>query len=257
MIQAATCQPDRPNRRGRRVRAGHSGTRRVLRLVGATLLILGVIGLSPAGVGAVFGTTPASAQDGVVQTKWGPLSDNDREVLVRVRLANLWERPVGLQAQDHSGSQRIKDVGSILAADHLQLDTAVLKAAAQLKVALPNKPNSLQRGWMNELAGLHGKAYDEVFTNRLRAAHGTVFGLIAEVRGSTENSIIRQFAQVGVNTVMKHMTLLEGTGLFTPQDTLELRAAPIHGPVSLPAIISVAAVVLVANLLLARRRSWL
>jgi putative membrane protein len=256
MMQAGTCQPDRPNRRRRRSLAGHTDARRVVRLVGAALLVLGVIGLSPAGVGAVFGTAPASASP-VVQTKWGPLTDNDREVLVRVRLANLWERPVGLQAQDHAGSQRVKDVGSILAADHLNLDKAVLQAAAQLKVAIPNRPNSLQRGWMNELAGLHGKAYDEVFTNRLRAAHGTVFGLIAEVRGSTENSIIRQFAQVGVNTVMKHMTLLEGTGLFSPRDVLESRAAPIHGPVNLPAIISVAAVVLVANLLLARRRSWL
>jgi putative membrane protein len=222
----------------------------------AVVMVAAVIGLAPTAPGSLFGPAPASADSATVQTKWGPLTASDREVLVRVRLANLWERPVGLQAVDHAGTQRIRDVGAILAADHLKLDEAVLDAAKQLGVALPSQPNALQRGWMNELAGLRGKAYDEVFANRLRAAHGTVFGLIAEVRGSTENSMVRSFAQVGVNTVMKHMTLLEGTGLFTPENVLELRAAPIRGPVNLPAIVSVAGVVLVFNLMLARRRSW-
>jgi predicted outer membrane protein len=190
------------------------------------------------------------------QTRWGPLTAADREVLVRVRLANLWERPVGLMAQDHAGSQRVRDVGTVLAADHLKLDELVRDLAKQLGMDLPDQPNALQQGWVSELSGLRGQSYDVTWANRLRSAHGTVFGLVAEVRASTENSVIRSFTQSAVDIVMKHMTLLESTGLFTPLDVQAQRAAPIRGPINLPVITTVVGLILVANLILARRRSW-
>jgi hypothetical protein len=37
--------------------------------------------------------------------------------------------------------------------------------------------------------------------------------LIAQVRATTYNDVIREFAQAAVNTVLRHMTLLESTGL--------------------------------------------
>ncbi len=270
-------------------RGGHTDARprrrsirlvRLARLVLAgSLLALLVVGLAPPRSAGPLSATPAAAdmgmhltaaeklaahQDytrllalgGTTQTKWGPLTAADREVLIRVRLANLWERPVGLMAEDRAGSQKVKEVGAILAADHLRLDELVVALAKQLGMDLPDQPNALQQGWVTELSGMRGQKYDVTWANRLRSAHGTVFGLIAEDRAATENSAVRQFAQVGVDTVMKHMTLLEGTGLFTPTRVLEARAAPIRGPFSLPVIVIVASLILVANLILARRRSW-
>ena len=40
-----------------------------------------------------------------------------------------------------------------------------------------------------------------------------MFGLVSEVRAGTRNDEIRAFAQQANDVVMKHMTLLESTGL--------------------------------------------
>jgi predicted outer membrane protein len=263
-------------------RRGGRSTRMVrlarLALAGSLLALL-VVGLAPPRAAGPLSAAPAAADigmhqtvaekiaahreytrllalGGTTQTKWGPLTAADREVLIRVRQANLWERPVSLMAQDRAGEQKVKDVGQVLAADHLRLDELVRTLAKQLGMDLPDLPNTLQQGWVTELSGMQGKTFDLTWANRLRAAHGTVFGILAEDRAATENLAIRQFAQTGVDIVMKHMTLLEGTGLFTPTRVLQARAAPIRGPISLPVIVIVSSLILVANLILARRRSW-
>ena len=55
---------------------------------------------------------------------------------------------------------------------------------------------------------------------------------------------------------MRHMTLLESTGLFTPLRADPLAAPAIHGPINLPVVATVTILTLVANLAMARRRSW-
>lgn len=157
----------------------------------------------------------------VVNTPYGPLGPADRDLLVRVRLAGLWEIPAGRMAQDHAGSERVKEVGRIIESDHIQLDVQVRDAAAKLSVPLPDRPNPQQQAWLDEMAGQGGTSFDKSFANLLRGAHGTVFAAVANVRAGSHNSLVRDLAEVGVNVVMKHMTLLEGTsdvnfGLITP-----------------------------------------
>jgi predicted outer membrane protein len=154
-----------------------------------------------------------SLPPGWTMTSWGPLGPADRDVLIRVRTAGLWEGPVGQQAQKLAGSTRVKEVGQQLFADHTALDVQVRQVAAQLRVQLPDQPTREQQGWIDELAGKHGDDYDRTFADRLRAAHGKVFGIVAAVRSGTRNDLVRSFAQTGINVVMKHMTLLESTSL--------------------------------------------
>lgn len=142
-----------------------------------------------------------------------PLTAADKELLVKVRQAGLWEIPTGQQAQQRAESPIVKAVGKQLAADHQKLDKSVLALAAELDVVLPSTPSDLQTDWMNELSGKSGADYDRTFADRLRAAHGAVFTIIAQVRTGTRNPTIRQFAQTANVVVMRHMTLLESTGL--------------------------------------------
>ncbi|MFI5953651.1 DUF4142 domain-containing protein [Cryptosporangium sp. NPDC051539] len=148
-----------------------------------------------------------------------PLTDADKEFLVKVKQAGLWEIPTGEQAQEKASSPRVKEVGRQLAADHRKLDVAVNKLAGELGVPLPTTPSKLQQGWMAELLKQpSGTGYDKLFADRLRAAHGTVFNIIAQVRTGTRNPIIRQFAQTANLVVMRHMTLLESTGYVNYSD---------------------------------------
>ncbi|SDN11575.1 DUF4142 domain-containing protein [Allokutzneria albata] len=151
------------------------------------------------------------------------LEPSDRELLEKVRLAGLWEIPTGHQAAERGESERVRDVGKHIAEDHVVLDDDVRRVAEQLGVPLPDRPNADQQAWMAEIASKTGSEYDRTFANRLRAAHGTVFGLVAKVRSGTRNDAVRAFAQRAVNAVMRHMTLLESTGLVQA-DSLAVQA---------------------------------
>jgi putative membrane protein len=58
-----------------------------------------------------------------------------------------------------------------------------------------------------------GTDFDQIYIDRLRAAHGKIFPAIATVRASTRNDTVRKLAQQANQFVMTHMTLLESSGI--------------------------------------------
>ncbi|MFB9880189.1 DUF4142 domain-containing protein, partial [Planobispora siamensis] len=159
---------------------------------------------------------PASPSDGVVETEWGPLNSADRDLLVKVRLAGLWEIPVGRQAAERAARPRTRQNLGRIAHMHVDLDADVRRVAAKLRVPLPDEPNADQQAWIKEISGKKGLAYDRTAVMRLRMAHGKVFPLIAQVRASTRNTLIRDFAERSAKFVNAHMDMLEATGFVGP-----------------------------------------
>lgn len=154
---------------------------------------------------------PVSAE--YTTTSSGPLGPADRDLLVKVRQAGLWEMPAGDYAQTRAESARVKQVGAELREDHKKLDVIVQQVAKKLGVALPDEPSPEQQQWLAILAAESGPAFDRDYANLLRAAHGKVFSVIAGVRAGTRNDEMRKFASQSNTVVMKHMTLLESIGL--------------------------------------------
>jgi predicted outer membrane protein len=148
----------------------------------------------------------------------GGLTPGDVDLLVRVRLAGLWEIPAGRMAVEKGESRRVREIGKEIAQQHGELDKVVVKAAARLGVALPDQPNADQQAWLNEMEAATGRAFDEVFVYRLRVAHGKVFQTVAAVRATTRNDVVREVATAGNAFVLNHMTLLESTGLVRYDD---------------------------------------
>ncbi len=185
--------------------------RKTIRWTVAFLLV--IFGAACPAVGIAFaGQAGAQAEQAEQSAQNGTLADLDREFLTVIRFANLWEIPMGELAAERGSSKTVRDVGATLAADHTKLDVAVKEMASQYDVQLPDKPTSSQRQWMDDIRSQSGESFDATFADRLRAAHGTVFGLVAEVRAGSRNNAIRGFAQQANDIVMKHMTLLESTG---------------------------------------------
>ncbi|GHH31378.1 hypothetical protein GCM10017774_10830 [Lentzea cavernae] len=164
------------------------------------------------GLAATAAAQPADT-GGVMDTPSGPLTANDRELLNRVRLAGLWEMPMGELTATKASNARVKQIGKMIMLDHMMLDALTKKTAAGFGLTTPDVPNPTQQSWMEEINALEGDAFDQAFIARLRAAHGQIFPFIAKVRSGTRNDVIRGFAQAGIDVVMKHMTLLESSGL--------------------------------------------
>ncbi|WP_433291017.1 DUF4142 domain-containing protein [Actinoplanes sp. CA-030573] len=156
----------------------------------------------------------------LADTGKGTLSAADRDFVVKVRLAGLWEIPAGEMAQERSADPRIREIGKAIAGQHVALDALTRAAARKLKIQLPGKPNADQQKWLGEMRDATGADFDQIYIDRLRAAHGKIFPAIATIRASTRNDTVRKLAQQANQFVMTHLTLLESSGI------VDFRALP-------------------------------
>lgn len=158
------------------------------------------------------GTAQANMAASTVNTQWGPLTAADRDLIIRVRLAGLWELPAAEQAMQRSSSPEVKEAADHLIVGHKDLDERVRNVATQLGVELPNVPNAQQQGWLQQMTNATDDQYDRLWANLLRSAHGKIFPAIGTVRNMTENTLVRQLASDTNQTVLDHITMLEKTG---------------------------------------------
>ncbi|MEV1001608.1 DUF4142 domain-containing protein [Nonomuraea sp. NPDC050202] len=175
----------------------------------------------PAAIGTETTEPPATPtgeerDGGTRQTEWGPLSEVDRDLIRKVRLASLWEMPMAQDAVQRAGTARVREISKEIASQHHTLDRQVRDVAAKLQIKLPVKPTTQQQAWMSDISGRTGAAYDTTYVKWLRLAHGQIFPLIGTVRGSTQNTLVRRFSEQANAAVLNHQRLLESTGLTTP-----------------------------------------
>jgi predicted outer membrane protein len=141
-----------------------------------------------------------------------PVSETDRQLLIRVRQAGLWEIPACERAEQQAESQAVKDVGTAIAEEYTRLDKETRDLAQRLGVALPDTPTEDEQGFVNDLSTKWGPEFDQAFANQLRAAHGRMFATVAQVRAGTRNEAIRAFADKADGVFKAQLTLLESTG---------------------------------------------
>lgn len=158
-------------------------------------------------------TAGTPGMSGVVQTAWGPLTPADRDLVVKVRLACLWEMSTGQQMQQQATNPAVKEAGRKISAEHTDLDQKTRDVADKLGVLLPSTPSAQQIAWMKEITAATGSDYDRIAVQRLREAHGIVLPLLASVRVGTRNDLVRAFAIEGQEYVKRHLSYLESTGL--------------------------------------------
>ena len=134
------------------------------------------------GAALVLGAAPVAAteqSDGWTTTQYGPLGPADRDLLIKVRLAGLWERPAGDKAQQRAVNPKVKEIGAKISAEHTRWTRQPAPPPVKLGVELPSEPAGDQRVWLKEMDDAEGAEFDRIFIDRLRAAHGKVFAVIA------------------------------------------------------------------------------
>jgi predicted outer membrane protein len=186
-------------------------------LVGILAMVLASL-LAPVGVAhAAAGPSqpvPVPPSNTLTDKGVGAITPADKDFVIRVRLAGLWEVPASNMAVEKSDDPRIVNIGKSIAAQHVALDALDRVAAKKLGIDLPNQPTGDQQGWLNEMKTASTPAqFDEIYIDRLRAAHGKIFPAIATIRASTRNDTVRLLAQQSNQFVMTHMTLLESSGI--------------------------------------------
>jgi len=179
-------------------------------LGGAVVATLGSL-LYPAMLGV---QKVGSAPERVVATPaTGPLTEADRDFVVEVRSAGLWEYPVGQMALRKGTTKAVRVAGEHLVDGHASLDAACRSVAEQLDITLPNRPSPQQQGFVGTLNADAGRQFDTDMATIVRASDGRLLSTIASVRTTTRNSLVRSLADQANGTVLDHITVLEKTGL--------------------------------------------
>ncbi|MFJ6727731.1 MULTISPECIES: DUF4142 domain-containing protein [unclassified Streptomyces] len=168
----------------------------------------------------------------IANTQWGPLTEGDRDFVVKVRAAGLWEYPLGVIGLQKGQSKEVKTASEHLIDGHAALDITCRKVAPMLGVTLPNVASPQQVGFVNQINAKTGKEFDVEFANILRLTHGSIFNTIAKVRSTTKNTLIRALADQANDTVLDHITVMEKTGLVDFDQTLFQQTTPPKLPKS-------------------------
>src|SRR5204863_7903923 len=114
-------------------------------------------------------------------------------VLNGPKQAGVGEMPDGPMAATRGAHPRVRQIGGMIAPQHVKLDEAVTDAANKLGVQLPTQPTAEQQGWLTEMRNASSsQQFDQVFVTRLRAAHGKIFPIIGAVRAGTRNDVVRK-----------------------------------------------------------------
>jgi putative membrane protein len=202
-------------------------------LVGISAMLLAFL-LAPAGAARADDSIPVPGTS-LSDKGTGTVSAADKDFVIKVRLAGLWEIPASNMAQTKSDDPKIVNIGKSIAAQHVVLDKLDVAVAKKLGIELPNQPNGDQQGWLGEMKAANATTFDQIYVDRLRAAHGKIFPAIATIRASTRNDSVRKLAQEANQFVMTHMTLLEGSTIVDygalPTAPAPATAAAQKGPV--------------------------
>ncbi|MDO0934794.1 DUF4142 domain-containing protein [Streptomyces sp. DG2A-72] len=188
-----------------------------LSLTLAALAYPGMLGLQ---------TVAGSGDRIIAQTSAGSLTEADRDFVVKVRAAGLWEYPVGQMALEKGTTKAVVTAGEHLIAGHAALDAAVRKIAPELGITIPNRPSPQQQGFVATLQADSGRQFDTDMANILRVTHGQIFNTIAKIRANTRNTLVRQLADQANDTVLDHITVMEKTGLVDMDEVLFQETSP-------------------------------
>nr|WP_316742494.1 DUF4142 domain-containing protein [Streptomyces sp. MK7] len=182
-----------------------------------TAFVAGALGLTVAALAypAVLGVqnTAGSPSRVIADTRYGPLTEADRDFVVKVRSAGLWEYPLGELALKKGSTPQMREAGKHLIVGHAGLDEMCRRIAPELGITLPNQASPQQQQFVQTSAALAGKEFDVTAANIMRVTHGQIFPAIAKIRAGTENTLVRRLANLANDTVLDHITVLEATGV--------------------------------------------
>src|SRR5690606_3795588 len=111
----------------------------------------------------------STKQDRIIaNTNYGPLTEADRDFVVKVRAAGLWEHPLGLMAMKRGTTKEMKEAGEHLVVGHGRLDESCRKISLELSITLPNQASPQQEQFVQTVNSATGKEFDSVAVNIMR-----------------------------------------------------------------------------------------
>jgi len=132
-------------------------------------------------------------------------SEADRRFTKEVIQGDLAEIQIGKLAQQKGASEKVKQFGQRLEADHSSNLEQAKSLAGSLGLAPPTAPNANQTATYEKLSGLSGKEFDRTFAKKMLKDHKKD---IKEFRRESRRSgPVANFAKKTLPTLEEHLKL--------------------------------------------------
>jgi putative membrane protein len=157
----------------------------------------------------------AAAQQGVTQaneeaTGAAQLDKGDRRFILKAIDGGMAEVEIGKLAQEKASSDKVKEIGRMLDADHSKAGEQLKQIAQQKGVTLPAERKTSEKQ-MRRYSKLSGEEFDREFLRRQFRHHEEDIRQFERVAEKSDDSDLKSFASATLPTLRKHRETIQAT----------------------------------------------
>ena len=160
----------------------------------SSLLVVSMLGLG------LLGSARAARADGMAAASRAA----DQQFVQKAYGINQAEITLGQMAERKGASEEVRAYGARMVADHTKGLTELKAAAAKDKVPVPSTLTPEQQKLEDELSGLSGGQFDDVYMKHMVAGHGAAIDVFAQEIALGTSPALRKYAEEMLPTLESH-----------------------------------------------------
>ena len=141
-----------------------------------------------------LGDTSMSGANAGATANATPLSEMDREFIMKAAMSGRMEVDGGNLAQSNAAHERVKAFGAMMVRDHSQANTELMSIAQAHSYMAPDSVDKTMAGHMKQMQTMQGKAFDKHYMGMMVTGHDKDIALFEKAANSAEAADIKAFA---------------------------------------------------------------
>lgn len=134
-----------------------------------------------------------------------PLSKDDSAFVMEAAMGGLMEVEAGTIAQQNASSQRIKDFGSMMVADHSKANDELKNLASSHGINIPTSLPADMQKHLDAMKAMKGAAFDKHYMSMMNDDHKKDIDKFQKAAGSSGDAQLKTWAQNTLPVLQKHM----------------------------------------------------
>jgi putative membrane protein len=134
-----------------------------------------------------------------------PFSKADSGFVMEAAAGGMMEVEAGKLAQQNAASDRVKNFGSMMVADHSAANQQLSGLASSHGITLPSALPAAEQKHLDAMKSLTGKAFDKHYVSMMVDDHKKDIGKFKMAAEKCDDSQLKSWASTTLPTLQKHM----------------------------------------------------
>jgi len=134
-----------------------------------------------------------------------PLTKNDSTFVLDAAIGGIMEVQAGQLAQQNAKSQRVKDFGGLMVADHTKANDELRSYASGHGITLPDSLPADKQKHINSMRKMQGSAFDKHYISMMTSDHQKVIAKFKKASENCDDAQLKTWATNTLPTLQKHL----------------------------------------------------